>query len=187
MEAADQIGVCEFLCINCGQDLQMAQGLARAIWTKIFGLSEHAQHRIHHERISMLGEVVDRPDQGPLSFNLGRLHKKGTGPPSVAGATLFALLTILRPIAVFGLLIALLSGVGEAPDWSLELGDLILSGTSGSLVFFCLFVVSICGRLYFRTPSREPRTWFDGKILPMWGWIVAITLPISSVLIWTGS
>jgi hypothetical protein len=166
----------------------MAQGLARAIWTGIFGLSEHARQRIHHRRISMWGEVVERPDQEPRSlFALGWLHKKGTGPPSFAAAIFVGLLTFLRPIAFLGLLIALLSSAGEAPDWSFERGDLILSGTSGSLVFFCLFVVAIWARFYFRTPGRHPRTWFDAKILPMWGWTVAITLPISSILIWTYS
>jgi hypothetical protein len=177
----------EFLLVDCGQDLQMAQGLARAIWTKVFGLSEHSRHRIQQYRVHMLGDVVDRPDQEPHSFKWGWLHRNGTGPPSLSALVLFGLLTMLRPIAFFGLLISLLSSVGEAPDWTLELGGMVLSGTAGSLVFFCLFLVGIWARLYFRTANRHPRTWFDAKILPIWGWIVIVTLPISSVLIWIGS
>lgn len=177
----------EFLYVNCGQDVHMAQGLARAIWTRIFGLSEHAQHRIQQYRVHMFGNVVNRPEQGPLSFKLGWLHKKGTEPPSLSAVILVGFLTILRPIAFLGLLIVLLSSVDEAPDWSLELGDMILSGTSVSLVFFCLFVVSIWARLYFRAKSHQSSTWFDAKILPIWNWIVILTLPISSVLIWASS
>lgn len=178
----------EFLLVDCGQDLGMAQGLARVIWTRIFGLSEDAPHDTRQYRLHMLANVVNRPEPGPRSFKLGWLHKKGTEPPSFGAAGLVSLLMILGPVALFGLLIALLSGVGEAPDWAVELGDTILSGTSGSLVFFWLFLVSIWARFYFfRMARRHPTTWFDAKILPLWNWIVIITLPIGSVLIWSGS
>jgi hypothetical protein len=177
----------EYLYVDCGQDLSMAQALARLMWTDFFKLSLEAERQAPYYRFNLLDNVTDAPDQGAPSFEMGWLRKNGVEPPSRAAHTLCALWILIWLVILFGLPISLLSSAGEVPDWSFTLGQLNLSGTSGSLIFFCLFVVNLFRHFYFRTKFRVPNTWIDANILPVWYWIVVVTLPMSAIAIWTGS
>ena len=59
----------EALFVDCGQDPELAFELARHIWTEIFGLDASTPHRVERYGLSTDGELVDRPDQKPLSFS----------------------------------------------------------------------------------------------------------------------
>ncbi len=176
-------GICGFLYVNCGKDLELAFELTKAIWTRIFNLPEHAQHHIKSHGISYWDELVDRPNQTPLSFREGWRRKYGAEPPSFVSIFLEFIFTFLRPVAFFGLVVALLNSQSGAPNWSLELGVVALSGTFGSLVFFCLYLTCVLQPWSRRSMPRSG-SWLDVKFLPVWRRMVAITLPISSILIW---
>ena len=59
----------EALFVDCGRDPELAFELARHIWTEIFGLEASTPHRIDRYGLSTDGELVDQPDQKPLSFS----------------------------------------------------------------------------------------------------------------------
>lgn len=59
----------EAIFVDCGQDLDGAFELARHIWVEIFGLEASVPHRIERYGLSADGELVDKPDQKPLSFS----------------------------------------------------------------------------------------------------------------------
>ncbi len=59
----------EAIFVDCGQDPERAFELARHIWVEIFGLEASAPHRIERYGLSTDGELVDKPDQKPLSFS----------------------------------------------------------------------------------------------------------------------
>lgn len=177
-------GACEFLYVNCEKNLELAFELTKAIWTRIFDLPVYARHCIESHGISHWDELVDRPDQAPLTFREGWRHKYGTKPPPLMSMLVDAMLIILLPFAFFGLVVSLLNSPSEVPDWSLGLGSLHLSGSFGSLAFFCLYLACI-GRRRSRRPKPKSGSWLDVKFLPVWRRTVAITLLISSILMWT--
>ena len=59
----------EALFVDCGRDAELAFELARHIWTEIFGLATSTPHRIERYGLSSDGELVDQPDQKPMSFS----------------------------------------------------------------------------------------------------------------------
>lgn len=59
----------EALFVDCGRDPELAFELARHIWTEIFGLETSTPHRIDRYGLSTDGELVDQPDQKPMSFS----------------------------------------------------------------------------------------------------------------------
>ena len=59
----------EAIFVDCGRDPERAFELARHIWVELFGLEASAPHRIERYGLSTDGELVDKPDQKPLSFS----------------------------------------------------------------------------------------------------------------------
>lgn len=59
----------EAIFVDCGQDPELAFELARHIWIEIFGLETSTPHRIERYGLSTDGELVDRPDQKPMSLS----------------------------------------------------------------------------------------------------------------------
>ncbi len=59
----------EAIFVDCGQDPELAFELARHIWIEIFALEASTSHRIERYGLSTDGELVDKPDQKPLSFS----------------------------------------------------------------------------------------------------------------------
>ncbi len=59
----------EALFVDCGRDPELAFDLARHIWIEIFGLETSTPLRVERYGLSTDGELVDRPDQKPLSFS----------------------------------------------------------------------------------------------------------------------
>lgn len=181
----------DFLHVDCGQDLVMAYDLTRAIWTGIFGLAEDAPHRIETHGISPYGELLDRPKQQPMSFNesMRRQNQRpGARLPITWQATAIMVLWLfLRPIAFIGLLATLLRVTNSPPDWVLRLGGIEFSGTTGSLLFFGLYLACLVGRIYWGQPREIARPWLETKALVVWGWIVRVTVPICALVIWSGA
>ncbi|MDJ0945255.1 MAG: hypothetical protein QNJ30_17440 [Kiloniellales bacterium] len=59
----------EALFVDCGQDPELAFELGRYIWVEVFGLEASTPHRIERYGLSTDGELVDKPDQKPLSLS----------------------------------------------------------------------------------------------------------------------
>jgi len=187
VELASPSDADEYLIVNCGQDIVLARSLPQTIWTEVFGLSLEVRPRTPYYRLTLLTDVTRHAGQEPHSFKLGWLRNNGIDLPSQPPILLSGLWFLFWFIIFLGLPISQLYNVGETPDWSLTLGQFNLSGTTGSLVFFCFYVAGSFRRLYFRTRLREPRTWFDATIMLVWSCVITITVPISAIIIWTGS
>ena len=90
-----------------------------------------------------------------------------------------------------GLIITALSSQGVPVKWSLQVAGNSLAGSTGSLVFFFLYLFAITfgrpisRRLWQGIPPRPTDPPWLEKLYTPFGWLVRITLPIGVILVWT--
>ncbi len=181
----------EVLFVDCGRDSAAAYALAREVWLEIFGLPQNAFFDVDAYGISSYGELVDQPDQKPMS--LGDIWRDTVGKSespfarTPAGCAVKSLWLLSLPVVFLGLLISVIASHGEAAEWSIALADTKLSGSTAGLIFLCLYLanVALCTILGI---SGDQRLRPEHRILARtWRWTVRITLPIAVILVWTGT
>jgi hypothetical protein len=198
-----------FLIADFGHDVDAAANFTRGVWTRVFGLKEAAPRRFGTENISPFGELVDRPDQKVMSYKEGWRHMHPGAPCYSSGkGCLLGVWSMAYAAAVFGLVISALSSAGAPPEWSLAFHSMSLSGSTESLVFMGLYVLTVATKPLLREQFRKDREqlellrehfnkegdqtelvtgphWLGGIRRVFWD-VVRITLPIAVVFVWTG-
>ncbi len=204
MEGQDSNGApWDVLLIDCEQDVDRAYDLALTIWTKIFHLSIDNWYDRDLRGISIFDELVDSPDHpglrmspedyGSVNYDdMKRILREqvALSPGDLVQVMVFGVLT---HISLIGLPIATLLSAGDPPDWTLALGDIILGGSTASLVFFLIYVFAFLMLRGFIDEKKKFKERLASKesprarlYYPMWRFIIT-TLPIAVILIWAGA
>lgn len=179
----------DVLTVDCGRDPNRAFHLARLIWIEVFGLESTSPHRVRHHGISPFGELVERPDQGPLTPQEGvlRLYPgEVANRPKGCLADLVWVLTF--PVVFVGMIVTAAGSPGAPPDWSFEAAGLLFAGTTSSLVFYLLYLGLVSFKLLRRKgPGKdlELPEWLL-RTFRGWGLWVRITLPLAVPITWLG-
>lgn len=180
----------EVIFVDCGNESAVAFDLARHLWIKIFGQEETTAHRVDRYAVSSLGELIDRPDQTPMSVYNDNRHPSDQG----EGLNLLRCLasagwTFSFPVIFVCLIVTASNSLAMTPDWAITLADQEFSGSTSSLAFFLLYLLFVAVRLLRRREKKEIATlppWFI-TLLKGWGRLTRLTLPLAVLLIWSGA
>lgn len=180
----------EAVFVDCGKDAALALDLARYLWIEIFGLEETAACSIKQQDISIYGELVDRPDQKPMSMAAGiRYRNPGLMGSKSAGCAADLFWITVLPVVFLGTVVTASNSLGAEPDWVWNLDGHSLAGSTGSLVFFSLFLLGTALGFIRRRRKKVIETLPSGFVTLIWIWghWLRVTLPLAVLLVWSGA
>lgn len=178
------------LWVDCGHDLDKALNLATRIWTKIFRLTVQAPCVVKLRACDVWCDLVDSPNHDlTISIRTYNQRQKQEGGFTIFGAFLGAALVLMLLTALFGLPIATIASLGAPPDWSLGLGSMTASGSTGSLTFACLFLASYAAIQFHGRPQHKGLSPWTGKNnwlkrIHTLGHLALVALMASVVFVW---
>lgn len=188
--------------IPFGSDLDGAFALCRTIWTEYFGFDEQSDFLGQPFELSTVDELLGngaRPSEDErkkryLRHVNARLKHVGLGALQATSLQSFyvgvGFLILLGglgfAIALVGLPVAVLSALGDPPDWRIEFWDIGLQGSTTGLVLFCLYLLA--GALIYRLLrisliDRQSGSHFEWAFHAPKRFVFAC-IPVAVVLIW---
>ena len=182
------------LIIDCGQDETVAFKIGKSIWAEVFGLSFETPYTAVWGGLSEVDELIDGPDHPPTLDSLppsqrlkeldARMRRHGK--PSLATVLLTAALTLVGLISAVGFPVAMLMSRGQGPDWHLHIGTISLGGSTASLTFLVVLVLSVWGVRRLRTAKTpKPKKPWEKRLLWL-GRAITLALPSAVILAWAG-
>lgn len=184
----------EGLIIDCHQDTAAAYEIGRAIWREVFGLTLETRYDAIRGGWSEVDELIDGPDHPPPLESIPKSQRikefdarlRKAGQLSVGSMLLSAINVIALLVSGIGFSIAMLISRGRTPGWSLQIGATSLGGTTSSLIFLIILVLSIIGFLALprATKIRQRTRWERRQRLIVRAFLAF--LPIALFFAWTG-
>lgn len=180
--------------IDCGQDVTTAYEIAQGIWTGIFGLSLETPFKVGMDGCSTFDELIDGPDHPPPLDEFDSIERlkefdarsRKLGLPTSTHSCFAGIAILVLVVSGIGFPISMLLSRGATPDWSLAFGSLGFGGSTASVVFLLILVLSFWAmrRLSFTKPKPRRNPWDKGLL---WlGRAVVAVLPIAVFLAWAG-
>lgn len=182
------------MIIDCGRDTAAAYAIGKSVWTEVFGLTLETPYKAIKGGWSEVDELIDGPDHAPPLDSLppkeqlkelGARRRKA-GEPSLTAIFSSAALMTAGLISGIGFPIAMLLSRGQAPDWSIQLGPASLGGSTASLGFLVVLIVSFWGVRMIKIGKGEKLKKPLEKRLLWLGRVLALGLPFAVVLAWSG-
>lgn len=180
--------------IDFGQNAAAAYEIGASIWTEVFDLALETPYKAIRGGLSVTDELIDRPDHPPPLESIpaaerlrefdARLRKSGES--SIASILFAAVLVLVVLISGIGFPIAMLLSRGVAPDWSFQLGTIALGGSTASLAFLVVLILSFWGLVKIKVGKvRKPKKRWERRLLLL-GRAIAVGLPFAVILAWSG-
>lgn len=182
------------VAIDFGQNAAAAYEVGASIWAGVFGLTLETPYKAISGGLSVVDELIDGPDHAPPLYSLPAkeqlkewvARRRKAGEPSLAMILSSSALIIVVLISGIGFPIAMLLSRGQAPDWSFQLGTIGLGGSTASLAFLVVLILSFWaeGRIKVGKVRKLKKRW-ERRLL----WLklaLALALPFAVVLAWAG-
>lgn len=196
--AETETGTPDFIRVDLGNDVKKAFELSRAIWHDFFGYGEHDRQNRTVDDVLTVAELMAVP-QRHLSRSeyyerfccktRARLKHVGLswlGPFGFAGV--FVIAGFSTVIMLVGLPVSTLLSLGDPSDWQVAVGPIQAQGSSSSLTFLFVYLVSYetlrrCMR--FRLIDWQRWNHVENVVHRPKRWIF-LAMPVAVILVWLG-
>lgn len=183
------------LIIDFGRDVDAAYGTCRSIWTGLFGLTERTTYQSKPYDLLGYDDLVDRldyprptPDEAyhhirqKYDEDMRKIEKRPFSCWHVLG---MGVLLFMFCIAIVGLPANLLLTHAGPPDWQIQLGDAVASGSLWGAVFFLFHLTWL---VWINVREKEPRELkVYEKIMKHLGRTTFHITPIAVLIVWLGA